>query len=124
MAVHFYLLSSIFYPPSSILAPMIVSFHMKAVVVTYVVKKGHEKEFERILRRHWKVLRSENLTTDQLPFLLRDPENPMVYKEIFEWKSTGSFQKAQESEKVQKIWKTMTDLTMDGGIELYHLKKI
>ena len=120
MAVHFYLLSSIIHPLPSV----VISILMKAVVVTYVVKKGHEKEFERILRRHWKVLRSEKLTTDQLPFLLRDPENPMVYKEIFEWRSTDSFQKAQRSEKVQKIWKKMTDLTMDGGIELYHLKRI
>jgi len=106
------------------LALVVVSIVMKAVLVTYVVKKGHEKEFERILRRHWKVLRSEKLTTDQLPFLLRDPENPMVYKEIFEWRSRDSFQKANESEKVKQIWKKMTELTMDGGIEPYHFKKI
>jgi len=113
--------SSIFHRLFSL---VIISILMKAVVVTYVVKKGHEKEFERILRRHWKVLRSEKLTTDQLPFLLRDPENPVVYKEIFEWRSRDSFQKANESEKVKQIWKKMTELTMDGGIEPYHFKKI
>lgn len=90
---------------------------MKAVIVTYVVKKGKEKEFEKILRKHWKVLRKEKLTTNQLPFLLRDPESPMVYKEIFEWKSKHSFQKAHQSEKVRQIWREMTDLTEEGGIE-------
>jgi hypothetical protein len=90
---------------------------MKAAIVTYVVKKGREKEFQRILRRHWKVLRSENLTTNQLPFLLKDPESPMVYKEIFEWKSNTSFQKAHESKKVQAIWRQMIHLTVEGGIE-------
>ncbi|HSE41158.1 MAG TPA: hypothetical protein VLH08_10385 [Acidobacteriota bacterium] len=90
---------------------------MKAAIVTYVVKKGREKEFQKILRRHWKVLRSENLTTNQLPFLLKDLESPMVYKEIFEWKSKTSFQKAHESKKVQAIWRKMIDLTVEGGIE-------
>lgn len=98
--------------------------HMKAVIVTYIVKKGHEGEFQRVLRRHWKILRSENLTTDQLPFLLRDPENPMVYKEIFEWKSRDSFQKAHQSAKVQQIWKKMTELTVEGGIEPANFRRI
>jgi hypothetical protein len=90
---------------------------MKAAIVTYVVKKGCENEFQKILRRHWKVLRGENLTTDQLPFLLKDAESPMVYKEIFEWKSKTSFQKAHESKKVQEIWRKMIELTVEGGIE-------
>jgi len=97
---------------------------MKAVIVTYVVKKGREKDFEKILRRHWKVLRSENLTTDQIPFLLRDPENPSVYKEIFEWKSKSSFEKAHQSVKVQEIWSKLTNLTEDGGIEPAKFQKI
>ena len=97
---------------------------MKAVIVTYVVKKGREAEFERTLRKHWKLLRSENLTTDQLPFLLKDPENPMVYKEIFEWKSRSSFQKAHESQRVQKIWNQMKKLTEEGGIEPAHFRRI
>jgi quinol monooxygenase YgiN len=97
---------------------------MKAVIVTYVVKKGHEAEFEKILRKHWKLLRSEKLTTDQLPFLLRDPESPMVYKEIFEWKSRHSFQKAHESQRVQKLWNQMKKLTEKGGIEPAHFKRI
>ena len=97
---------------------------MKAVIVTYVVKKGHEAEFERILRKHWKLLRSENLTTDQLPFVLRDPESPTVYKEIFEWKSRHSFQKAHESQRVQKLWNQMKKLTEEGGVEPAHFKRI
>jgi hypothetical protein len=97
---------------------------MKAVIVTYVVKKGREAEFERTIRRHWKVLRSENLTTDQLPFLLRDPENPSVYKEIFEWKSRYSFEKAHQSQKVQNLWNKLLDLTVDGGIEPAFFKRI
>jgi hypothetical protein len=90
---------------------------MKAVIVTYVVKKGQEQEFQKVLRKHWKILRNENLTTEQLPFLLRDPENPSVYKEIFEWKSRRSFQKAHESHKVQEIWRKLLDLTEEGGME-------
>jgi quinol monooxygenase YgiN len=97
---------------------------MKGVIATYVVKRGSEKEFEKILRKHWKVLRSEELTTDQLPFILKDPENPSVYKEIFEWKSQKSFKKAHESRKVQEIWSKLTDLTEDGGIELASFQKI
>jgi len=97
---------------------------MKAAIVTYVVKKGREAEFERVLRRHWKVLRRENLTTDQLPFLLKDPESPMVYKEIFEWKSRQSFQKAHESKKVQDIFRKMIELTVEGGIETAFFNRI
>lgn len=97
---------------------------MKAVIVTYVVKRGSEAEFIRILRRHWKVLRSEGLVTEQKPFLLQDPENPSVYKEIFEWKSRYSFQKANESDKVQKIWLSMMKLTVDGGIEAAYFQRI
>jgi hypothetical protein len=97
---------------------------MKGVIATYVVKSGREKEFEKILRKHWKVLRSEELTTDQLPFILKDPENPSVYKEVFEWKSKKSFRKAHESRKVQEIWSKLTDLTEDGGIELASFEKI
>lgn len=97
---------------------------MKAAIVTYVVKKGREAELERVLRRHWKTLRSENLTTDQFPFLLKDPESPMVYKEIFEWKSRQSFQKAHESKKVQDIFRKMIELTEEGGIETAFFNRI
>lgn len=97
---------------------------MKAVIVTYIVKKGHEAEFEKTLRKHWKALRGENLTTQQNPFLLKDPESPTVYKEIFEWKSRDSFQKAHESAQVQKIWKKMVELTEKGGIEPAHFRRI
>jgi quinol monooxygenase YgiN len=97
---------------------------MKAVIVTYIVKKGHEAEFERILRKHWKVLQSEDLTTEKRPFLLKDPESPTVYKEIFEWKNKNSLQKAHRSAKVQKIWKLMMDLTEEGGIEQAHFQHI
>ncbi len=97
---------------------------MKAVIVTYVVRKGREKEFERTLRKHWKILCGERLTTEQIPFLLRDPENPTVYKEVFEWRSRRSFEKAHQSEKVQAIWRKMMDLTEAGGIELARFKEI
>lgn len=97
---------------------------MKAVIVTYVVKKGRGDEFVRVIKKHWKILRSEGLTTDQLPFLLRDPENPSVYKEIFEWKSKRSFTKAHESVKVQSVWKQLMALTEEGGIEPAYFKRI
>jgi quinol monooxygenase YgiN len=90
---------------------------MKAVIVTYVVKNGREAEFEKLLKRHWKILQKEGLTTKQLPFLLRDPESRSVYKEIFEWKSKSSFQKAHRSRKVQQIWQQLMELTEEGGIE-------
>ena len=97
---------------------------MTAVIVTYVVKKGREKEFEKILRRHWKVLRQEGLVTGQVPFLLLDPENPSVYKEILQWKNQRSMQKAHDSAKVQKIWSQMKDLTQEGGIEPAHFHTV
>lgn len=97
---------------------------MKAVIVTYVVKKGRETEFVRVLRRHWKILKSEGLATDQLPFLFCDPENPSIFKEIFEWRSKTSFKKAHQSPNVQKIWKTLNDLTLEGGIEHAYFNKI
>lgn len=90
---------------------------MKAVIVTYIVRKGREKEFEKVLRRHWRVLRKENLTTKQPPFLLQDPENPRVYKEIFEWMDRRAKQKAHQSPGVQKIWNELMLLTEEGGIE-------
>jgi len=97
---------------------------MKAVIVTYIVKKGSETKFEKILREHWKALKQENLVTPQVPFLLRDPENPSVYKEIFEWQDSRSLKRAEKSEKIQKIWKRMTDLTIEGGIEPANFKRL
>ncbi len=97
---------------------------MTAVIITYIVRKGHEKEFRKILRRHWKVLRTEGLVTGQAPFLLLDPENPTVYKEILQWKNTRSMRKAYESAKVQKIWNQMKGLTQEGGIEPAHFHTI
>jgi len=97
---------------------------MTAVIITYVVKKGREKEFEKILRKHWKILRSEELVTGQVPFLLLDPENPSVYKEILQWKNKRAMGKAHESVKVQKIWKEMEELTQKGGIEPAHFNAI
>jgi hypothetical protein len=55
---------------------------------------------------------------------LRDPENPSVYKEIFEWKSRRSFQKAHESVKVQKIWRELMHLTEEGGMEPANFQRI
>jgi quinol monooxygenase YgiN len=97
---------------------------MKAVIVTYVVKKGKEKEFAKILRKHWRILRRENLTTEQFPFLLRDPENPSIYKEIFDWKSRRSFHQAHESRKVQEIWRKLMELTEEGGMEPANFERI
>jgi quinol monooxygenase YgiN len=97
---------------------------MKAVIVTYVVKKGREAEFEKALRKHWRILSKENLTTAQPPFLLRDPDSPNVYKEIFEWKSRGSLQKAHRIPAIQKIWAALTELTEEGGIEPAHFVRV
>lgn len=97
---------------------------MKAVIVTYIVKKGREKQFEKVLKKHWKVLQEEQLTTNQAAFIFRDPENPTVYKEVFEWKTRKSLQKAEESDRVQKLWKQMMELTEEGGIEPAHFEKI
>ena len=97
---------------------------MKAVIVTYIVKKGKEKEFEKVLRKHWRQLCKEKLTTAQAPFLLRDPENPTVYKEVFEWKTTSSMSKAYKHSTVQKVWDQMREFTEEGGIEPAHFKRI
>lgn|SRR5262249_3524702 len=97
---------------------------MNVVIVTYIVKKGREKEFERTLKRHWKVLRKEDLATNQVPFLLRDPENPTVYKEIFEWKSPAAKTRAHKSPAVLKVWDHMTELTEEGGIEPALFKRV
>ena len=97
---------------------------MKAVIVTYIVKKGKEKEFEKVLRKHWKLLRKEGLTTSQPPFLLRDPENPTVYKEIYEWKTASSMTRAHRHVTVQKLWEQMRELTEEGGIEPAHFNRI
>jgi hypothetical protein len=97
---------------------------MKAVIVTYIVKKGKEKEFEKVLRKHWRQLCKDKLTTAQAPFLLRDPENPTVYKEVFEWKVASSMSKAYRYPDVRKIWDHMRELTEEGGIEHGHFKRI
>ena len=103
---------------------LVVSLKVKAVIVTYVVKQGREAEFEKALRKHWKILRKENLTTAQPPFLLRDPESPNVYKEIFEWKSRSSLEKAHKFPAIQKIWAELTELTHEGGIEPAHFDRV
>lgn len=97
---------------------------MKAVIVTYIVKRGKEKEFEKVLRKHWRQLCKEKLATTQAPFLLRDPENPTVYKEVYEWKTGSSMTRAHKHASVKKIWEQLSKLTEEGGIEPAHFKRI
>lgn len=81
----------------------------------YLVKPGHESQFEEILTGHWRMLHDAGLSTDEPARLYRarDQAGNVAFIEFFSWKDTGSIQTAHETPAVMKLWEPMGALCSD-----------
>lgn len=75
----------------------------------YLVKPGHEAEFERLLRDHWSTLHAAGLTTDTPARLRRgsDQRGRAAFFEEFSWKGPASAGAAHQTPAVMAMWEPM-----------------
>jgi hypothetical protein len=76
---------------------------------TYRVKKGKEREFERLLGRHWPTLRKLGLVTGEKPLHFRgvDETEGTFYVEILSWKDVAAPSTAERIPEVMAVWERM-----------------
>ncbi len=79
----------------------------------YRIRKGKEKEFKAILRKHWPTLRKAELTTRRKPTIWRgqSQNGKSVYIELFQWKNTEAVGAAHALPEVMAVWEPMGALT-------------
>ena len=82
------------------------------VLATYRVQPGGDGPFVDLLRRHWTTLHSLGVVTDEPATVLRSPEEPTTFVEIFTWADEG-FARAREHPDVLAIWEPMEQLCED-----------
>lgn len=78
--------------------------------VTYVPKKGKEKELLELIKKHWPTLRKAGLATADAPqiFQARDKDTGNVYFiEIFAWVDDEASGAAHQMPEVMAVWEPM-----------------
>jgi len=68
----------------------------------YRPKIGKEKELNRLMRNHLKVLRKQNLVTGRDSIMMKAADGTII--EVFEWKSKTMLDKAHKNPAVLKMW--------------------
>lgn len=74
----------------------------KIVIATYKPKPGKEKNLDRLVRDHVKVLRNQGLATLRPPMIMKSADGTVV--EVFEWISKKAIEEAQHNKDVQDYW--------------------
>ena len=74
----------------------------RCVIVAYKPKPGCEGALQAAVARHLAVLRSENLATEQPPFVMRAADGTIL--EVFEWRSAEAIQAAHSNPAVLALW--------------------
>ena len=74
----------------------------KIVIATYKPKPGKEKNLDRLVRDHVKVLRNQGLATLRPPMIMKSADGTVV--EVFEWISKKAIEEAQHNKDVQEHW--------------------
>jgi hypothetical protein len=81
------------------------------VMVTYRVKRGSEKKFEKLLQVHWPTLNRMKLVKGAPSIVFRGQRNRRTfYVEIFSWKSDEAVAHAHHLPEVMKVWEPMAAL--------------
>ncbi len=83
------------------------------MLVTYSPKKGKEKEFLSLLKKHWPALRHAGLVSPEPARVWRavDKRTARVYfVETFQWKSVRASDIAHRTPSVMAIWEPMGPL--------------
>ena len=81
----------------------------KTALCTYRVKRGKEKEFEKLLGRHWPTLRGLGLVNAKPPLQFRglDESKKTFFVEILTWRTPNSAEVAHHSPEVMAVWEGM-----------------
>lgn len=101
----------------------------ETVICSYRVKRGKEKQFKKLVSRHWSVLKKEGLVVGKPSEIYQglDKNNPL-FIEIFTWKNSRAVDNAHTNPNVMQIWEGMGALTeaRNGhrGMEFPHVKKV
>lgn len=85
-------------------------------LVTYTAREGAEAELLAALARKWAVFQTERLAKPRR-IILRDPQNPCVYVEYFEWSSAEDAARAHDLETVRAVWDALDAATIGGRWE-------
>jgi hypothetical protein len=74
----------------------------RIVLVVYKPFPGKEKELEKVVSKHFDLLRGQNLVTDRRPIVMRAESGSII--EIFEWLSAEAIASAHSNPDVLKLW--------------------
>src|SRR3954465_11649221 len=79
----------------------------------YTPKKGKEKAFHALIKKHYPAVRKAGLATEVRPVAWsgRDKKGKLFYMEIFQWKSERALGSAHQTPEVMKVWEPMGDLS-------------
>jgi len=82
------------------------------VICQYRVAKGSEREFTKLLERHWPLLRELKLVTRKRPRHYRGAEfdGRPIFFEIFEWVDGDAHKLASQHPDLMAIWERMDKL--------------
>ncbi len=84
--------------------------------VTYLPKKGKEKELLELVKKHWPTLRKLGLATAEPPQIYQatDKRSGSVYFiEIFSWADENASSVAHQTPEVMAVWEPMGNI-MEG----------
>lgn len=80
------------------------------VISTYLAKEEHSEQVAALLASNWELLHDSGLTTDHPAFLMRDPEQPNRFVEVFEWKDEEGPDQAWENAEIAELWNQIQSL--------------
>lgn len=97
---------------------------------TYRVRRGKERAFLGLLKRHWPTLRKLGLVTPTPSLIYRgkDESKKTFFVEIFTWKSAKAVSTAHEHPQVMAIWEPMGALLEERlgrpSMEFPHVEQV
>jgi quinol monooxygenase YgiN len=95
-------------------------------LVVYKVKKGHDAEFQKLLKAHWPALRKVDLVNDEPPQIwrgdnIRSQTGGTVWVELYTWKDERSADAAHQMPEVMQIWEPMTPML--EGMDIIYVER-
>jgi hypothetical protein len=74
----------------------------RIVIVVYSPLPGKNRDLERVVSKHYSILKKENLVTERLPIVMKAGNGSII--EVFEWRSSEAIQAAHTNAEVMKLW--------------------
>jgi hypothetical protein len=84
------------------------------VMAIYRPKEGKSADLDKLVRRHYPVLKEYGLATERAPFIGRSAGGAAI--EVFEWVSSEAARKAHDHPAVAQIWEAMAQVCDFGRL--------